>query len=372
MSNLASPVVDPAARVLSGLRALGVLSALPLLARAAALVGVGFLAACDRSGAPDSAGSPAATFDSAQGGAAIPTIRKVTLQLNWVAEPEFGGFYAAKEKALFEAEGLDVELVQGGPGVPAAQLVAGGKVEFGVVSGPQVIELERAGGDLVALYAVYQGNPMGVMVHEASPFQSLEELWKSGSTVSIESGLAEFKWLAHTYPGGSLKIVPYAANLAQFAGDPALAQQCFVVSEPVSLALQGVKTRVFPIGGSGFDPYNAVVVTQRPFFEANRALCAGLVKALAAGWRAYLDDPRPSNATMARLNAGMSVEAMNMGAERQRHLIETDETKRVGLGGMRAERWQLLVDQLAEIGEIEEKPEPGRLFHWDVDAGTAR
>lgn len=330
-----------------------------------------FLAACDE---PRPSAIP---NELAQGGGAALELRQVTLQLNWVAEPEFGGFYAAEQKALFATHGLDVTLIQGGPGVPAPQLVASGKVDFAIVSAPQLIELNAKGGDLVALYAVYQGNPMGIMVHASSPFESLAELWQSNSTVSIEQGLADFRWLSKEYPSGTLTVVPYSSSLAQFAGNSKLAQQCFVVSEPVTLELQGVETRVFMIGESGFDPYNAILVTRRSFFDANRDVCRALVRASASGWRAYLDEPKPFNETMARLNAGMSAEAMRIGAERQRHLIETDETKRIGLGGMRREKWKFLIDQLVELGDVTPNaegalPDPDSLFFWDTEAGTAR
>ncbi len=310
--------------------------------------------------------------DSAQGGAVMPEFTKVKLQLNWVAEPEFGGFYAAQEKALYQAEGLEVDLIQGGPGVPAPQLVASGKVEFAIVSGSQLLELREQGGDLVALYAVYQGNPMGVMVHEASPYQTLRELWESDATVAFEQGLADFRWITKSFAGGHLKLVPYSANLAQFASDPSMAAQCFITSEPVTLALQGVPTRVFLVGESGFDPYNEVLVTTRAYYDAHTELCQKMVRATAAGWRAYLDTPAPFNAVMTRLNAGMSLDAMNRAAQLQRVLVETDETKRIGLGGMRAVRWQTTIDQLNELGAIKTRPDPATIFVWDNEAPTAR
>lgn len=322
------------------------------------------LAGCDQ-GAP-----PPGLVDAAQGGAHTPELRAVKLQLNWLPEPEFGGFYAAQQKALFAAEGLEVEIVPGGPGIPAPQLAASGKVEFAIVSGPQVVELAEQGGDLVALFAVYQGNPMGVMVHADSPHQTLEELWKSNATVAMEQGLAEYQWLARAYPGGSLRMVPYNGALAQFAGDPSLATQCFITAEPVSMELQGVKTRVFRIGDSGFDPYNAVVATSRAYLEKEPEACAAMVRACAAGWRAYLDDPKPFNETMAALNPGMSREAMDRGAEIQRNLIENDESKRVGLGGMRLPRWQSTVEQLSDIGRIKSRPDPSRLFVWNGGAAA--
>ena len=289
----------------------------------------------------------------------------VKLQLNWVAEPEFGGFYEAARAGYFAKNGLAVELVQGGPGVPAPQLVASGKVEFAIVSAPQVIELREQGGDLVALFAVYQGNPMGIMVHESAPFASIEDLWKSDATVAIEQGLAEFLWLSKTFPTGKLKLLPWSGNLGLFAADPSMAAQCFITAEPVALALQGIKTRVFRIGETGFDPYNAVVVTNRAFFTQNRETCAKMVEACRAGWRAYLNDPKPVNIEMAALNSGMSVEAMNRGAEIQRSLIENAETDRLGLGGMRAQRWELTLDQLESMGRVKQRPAVESLFFWE-------
>ena len=318
---------------------------------------------CDHATAPSTA--PTSVPPSS-----APT--KVRLQLNWVAEPEFGGFYAAVDGGDFTKEGLDVELIQGGPGVPSPQMIASGKVEFGVVAGSQLLELREQGGDLVALYAVYQGNPMGVMVHESSPFTTLGDLWRSTSTVTFEQGLADFRWLSKEFPGGNLKVVPYASNLAQFASDPTLAAQCFITSEPVALELQGVKTRVFMIGEAGFDPYNEVVVTRREYYEAHKAQCAALVRALSKGWRAYLNDAASVNSAMAKLNAGMSLAAMDRAAVMQRKIVESDETKRLGLGCMRAERWQMTIDQLVELGDLKAKPDPATIFVWDQADDIAR
>ena len=300
------------------------------------------------------------------------TLPRVKLQLNWVAEPEFGGFYAAAQQGLFRAAGLDVELVQGGPGVPAPQLVASGQVEFAVVAGPQILQLKEQGGDLVALFAVYQGNPLGLMVHEDSPHKTLAQLWQSDTTVSIESGLADFRWLDKVYPGSKHQIVTYSASLAEFATNAKLAAQCFITSEPVSLELKGIKTRVFMMGESGFDPYNAVIVTKRSYWQANQARCAALVRACAKGWRCYLDDPTPTNEAMRKHNSGMSLLAMQRAAAIQRRLVETDDTKRLGLGCMTAARWQLTTDQLSQLGQIKIHPEPDSLFVWDQNGDITR
>ena len=51
---------------------------------------------------------------------------KVTLQLKWVTQAQFAGYYVAKDKGFYEEEGLDVELKPGGPDIAPAQVIAGG------------------------------------------------------------------------------------------------------------------------------------------------------------------------------------------------------------------------------------------------------
>ncbi|MGB3391000.1 MAG: ABC transporter substrate-binding protein [Pseudaminobacter sp.] len=51
---------------------------------------------------------------------------KVTLQLKWVAQGQFAGYFVAKDKGFYEEEGLDVEIKPGGPDVAPEQVIAGG------------------------------------------------------------------------------------------------------------------------------------------------------------------------------------------------------------------------------------------------------
>lgn len=66
---------------------------------------------------------------------------KLTLQLKWVAQGQFGGYFVAKDKGFYEAEGLDVTIKPGGPDIAPEQVIAGG--------GADVI-VDWMGGALVA------------------------------------------------------------------------------------------------------------------------------------------------------------------------------------------------------------------------------
>src|SRR6201996_5297504 len=94
----------------------------PTFALAAALCAV--LAAC----------APAKTNDASKPGAT--TIRFAT---DWKAEAEQGGFYEALAEGEYAKRGLDVKIVQGGPGVNVPQLLAAGAVELGMGSNSFIV-----------------------------------------------------------------------------------------------------------------------------------------------------------------------------------------------------------------------------------------
>ena len=50
----------------------------------------------------------------------------VTLQLQWVTQAQFAGYYVALEKGFYEDEGLDVTILPGGPDIAPPQVLAGG------------------------------------------------------------------------------------------------------------------------------------------------------------------------------------------------------------------------------------------------------
>ena len=50
----------------------------------------------------------------------------VTLQLKWVTQAQFAGYYVAKDKGIYEEQGHDVEIKPGGPDIAPAQVIAGG------------------------------------------------------------------------------------------------------------------------------------------------------------------------------------------------------------------------------------------------------
>jgi NitT/TauT family transport system substrate-binding protein len=286
---------------------------------------------------------------------------KLTLALNWVPEPEFGGFYAAREIGAYRRQGFDVEIRGGGAGVPVIQMVATGRADFGTVGGDELVTARARGADVVAVFATFQTSPQGIMVHASRQLGGLRDVFQSG-TLAIEPGLAYASYLKTLYPWQGVTIVPYDGGVARFLADPTFAQQCYVTSEPIAAKRQGGDPQVFLVADAGFNPYTTVVVARRELVTQKPEMVAAFVAASAEGWQSYLSDPGPTNALLGRLNASMDAETLAAAAEAQKPLIENDLTKREGLGVMTTERWQTLATQLADLKVIESAPPTAELF----------
>jgi NitT/TauT family transport system substrate-binding protein len=103
--------------------------------------------------------TPAAPAASGESKPAAPAGEKtkVKVVLQWVVQSQFAGYFAAKDKGFFAEEGLDVEIIPGGPDVSNSQVVASGQAEFGVGWLPGKILAPREGGaKLVNISQVFQ------------------------------------------------------------------------------------------------------------------------------------------------------------------------------------------------------------------------
>src|SRR5712692_9807562 len=98
----------------------------------------------------------ALVFGACAGTSAPGGTTKVRLQLQWVAQSQFAGYYAALDKGYFKDLGLDVEIKLGGPDIVPQQVVASDAAEFGIAWVPKMLASREAGADLVNIAQVFQ------------------------------------------------------------------------------------------------------------------------------------------------------------------------------------------------------------------------
>lgn len=281
---------------------------------------------------------------------AFPT----TLALNWKAEPEFGGFYAAALKGLYKKQGIDLKIIEGGSGTPTVQMLANDKVEFAIVSADEIIMSHDRNpkNKVKALFAVYQTSPYIVMTHAERGFKNLQEVFAAEGFLSIQSGLPFYQFLTRKFGKPRAKVVPYLGGVGNFLADKKFSQQGFVTMEPLSAETNGAKVKNFLIADEGFNPYLVVLATTEKTLQNNPDLVKKVVAASRQGWVVYLENPLETNQHMALLNKSLSLETFNKSAEVQKPLIQDKSSP---LGSMTLSRWESLLKQMQDL-QLIKKP----------------
>ena len=85
---------------------------------------------------------------------------KVTLQLKWVTQAQFAGYYVAKDKGFYEEEGLDVEIKPGGPDIAPPQVLVGGGADVIVDWMPSALATREKGVPLVNIAQPFKASGM--------------------------------------------------------------------------------------------------------------------------------------------------------------------------------------------------------------------
>jgi NitT/TauT family transport system substrate-binding protein len=145
-------------------------------------------------------------------------LTKVTLQLKWVTQAQFAGYYAAKAKGFYAAQGLDVTIKPGGPNIVPEQVVAGGQAQFGI-DWLSSLMLSRAKGiPLISISQVFNKSGLTLIT------------WKDTgiNTVAKMKGKKVANWLF----GNEFEVF---AALAKYGMDPAHNKGVTIVQEPFTM-----------------------------------------------------------------------------------------------------------------------------------------
>jgi NitT/TauT family transport system substrate-binding protein len=283
---------------------------------------------------------------------------KVNIALNWIPDAQHGGFYAAQVHGFYEAEGVDVAILPGGPNAPVVQQVATKRADFGIGDAEQILLGRRQGADIVAVLAVMRNSPRCIMVHADSPIRRLDQL--RDVSLAVGAGKAFVEYMKAKLPLERVTIVPYTGSIALFMNDKNLAQQAYVFSEPLTAKENGVDVRCLMVSDLGFNPYCVCLFAHGDTIRDRPELVRKVARATRRGWQRYLDSPDETNRTIHAENPAISLRSLQSGAEAIRELCLPGGAPAEELGQMSADRWRAMADQLAELGFVE----PG----MDIDA----
>jgi len=97
---------------------------------------------------------------------------KVTIQLKWVTQAQFAGYYVAQDKGYYQAAGLDVTIKPGGPDIATPQVLAGGGADVIVDWMPSALATREKGVPLVNIAQVFKKSGLMLTCRKDSGIKS--------------------------------------------------------------------------------------------------------------------------------------------------------------------------------------------------------
>ncbi len=156
---------------------------------------------------------------------------KVTIQLKWVTQAQFAGYYVAQDKGYYKAEGLDVTIKPGGPDIAPPQVIAGGGADVIIDWMPSALASREKGLPLVNIAQVFNRSGMMLTCRKDSGIRSPSDfrgktlgVWFYGNEYPFLSWMSQ---LGIPTSGGSngVKVLKQGFNV-----DPIFQKQAHCVS----------------------------------------------------------------------------------------------------------------------------------------------
>jgi NitT/TauT family transport system substrate-binding protein len=314
----------------------------------AAALALTSVAACSNSGSGGS--SPAAAGST-----------NFTVVLPWYADPEGGGFFAAQSEGLYKQKSLNVTIQPGGPQVSATQLVAAGRAQVGFTDAAGIIQARQQGIPIVAIGALYQDNPVGMMVHADTGITSFAGM--GGKTWVVQTGQLGPQWVKKS-TGISFNTQTYQGSIANFLKDKNLVQQGWPTNEAYEAQQAGVKVNFIPFSTSGFNPYNDVFFTSESYLKSHRQQLVNFLAASMQGWNDYMGNvavATTTNAALLKANNQQTSQSVWYAWDKQRQYVVAGDGAHQ-LGAMTQQRWTTFVGQMQQLGQLTSTPNVANLY----------
>ncbi len=144
----------------------------------------------------------------------------ITLQLKWVPQAQFAGYYAAVKEGFYAKQGLNVTLKNGGPDIIPEQVVASGQAQFGVDWLPSLMAARDKGTDLVNVAQVFARSGMTQLTWKSSGITSIADMkgkkvanWLGGNQYELFAALVKNGMNPDKNQGVTIVQQPFDMNL---------------------------------------------------------------------------------------------------------------------------------------------------------------
>lgn len=285
-------------------------------------------------------------------------LTEVSFGTNWVAQAEHGGFYQSVADGTYEACGLSVTILPGGPQVNNRALMLAGRIDFHMGGDLlQAFNAVKEGIPVVSVAAIFQKHPQVILAHpgKAESFEDLKDL-----TLLIgDNGFQSYyQWMMAAYGFTPEQRQPYTFNPAPFLANTEIGMQGYLSSEPYLVEKEGGFTpEVFLIADAGYSTYATSIETMAPTIANQPDVVKCFVEGSIVGWYNYLyGDPSAANALIQEANPEMTSDKIAFAIEKMKEngIVDSGDALELGIGVITDEKVGDFYAKMVDAGVIED------------------
>ncbi len=289
-----------------------------------------------------------------------PPPHEVTVQLKWLHQAQFAGFYVAQERGFYAAENLKVHFLEGGQGIDIARSVTGGKADFGVVSPEDLLTQRSQGAPITAIAAVYRRSAVVFASMAGSGIERpVDFLGKTVATTDSEGAVRDLDLQFHalakklSLDTSRIKLVRYDPDYGGFFNGTVDVTSAYLTGGVIKMQQKGYRLNLIWPGDYGIRFYSDTLVTSERMIAEQPEIIVRFLRATLKGWQAAVGDPDAAVLTTLRYARGSDVKTQTAMMTSLLPLVHTGEDK---IGWMKEGEWQQMADVLVDQGILQGLP----------------
>jgi len=216
----------------------------------------------------------------------------VTIQLKWMHQFQFAGYYAAIEKGFYAKEGLNILLKQRDPNKGHIQSVLDGDADYGVADAGLVLRRLR-GSPVVLLKQIFQHSPLVFLTLKKSgmttPYDLVDKVVMIDSNSHSNAPLIGM--LLQTIGDlDTIKTMPHSFSLDELIMGRVDALSAYITNQPFSLKQKGIGYNIINPTSYGIDFYGDNFFTTEKEIEKHPERVDKMIQATLKGWQYALEN----------------------------------------------------------------------------------
>lgn len=218
----------------------------------------------------------------------------VTVQFGWHPNVENMATIVAQQKGYFEEEGLNAEILPGGPEVSADAQVVSGNADMAVLTSESLAAAVENDAPLVAIGAIYQRSPSVILTTEDSDIGEPADLeGRSFGISQTDNRVYEPFFESTGVSMDDIDTIDTGADPASLASGEVDAMSAVAANQPVVLREQGVETKEIPLADYGFNRWSGALTVRQDALEdgASRDKVLAMARAIEKGLDDAVADP---------------------------------------------------------------------------------